>query len=107
MITECDSLGAAVKRFELKIAELEQSLVEKNDQIKDLEEGRGKVQLAGVQDEVLKSYKEGYRDCWGRFASGVAVDPSSNTFEIFLSDLKAKAGRDGVGSSNQALEGNP
>lgn len=34
-------------------------------------------------------------------ASGANPDPEANTFEIFLSDLHAKARQDGAGSSNQ------
>lgn len=45
LITECDSLSAAVKGFEIRVAELEQGLAEKTDLSKALEEECGKTQL--------------------------------------------------------------
>lgn len=112
-ITECDSLVAAVKNFELRLAELRQSLAEKENLLKLVEEERSKAcseldvvkgELTGLQDEALKTYEDGYRDCWGRFASGSNIDPSVNTFENFLADLREKASRDGATSSTQAHE---
>lgn len=113
LITECDTLTAVVKKFELKVAELQQQVFDKEGLVKDLAGERDKVradlddskqELTKLQGEALKSYEDGYQDCWNRFASGVNVNPASNTFEIFLSDLRAKASRDEAGSSNQAHE---
>lgn len=93
----------------MKIAELQEAFAEKGDLSKALEEeldkarlelGAVKLELVDVQGEALKSYEDGYRDCWSRFASGTNVDPAKNTFEDFLSDLRAKASRDEAGSSN-------
>lgn len=113
LITECDSLNSLVKNFELKLAELQNSLAEKEDLTKHVEGERNKAcselgavnkELADLQTELLKSYEEGYRDCWGRFATGTSAEPSANTFEAFLADLREKTARDGAASSNQAPE---
>lgn len=113
LITECDSLGHAVKNFELKIAELRQQLVETEDLLKLVGEERDKArselgvvkgELADLQSEALKTYEGGYRDCWDRFASRTNVNPFANTFQIFLADLREKNNRDGAVSSNQDPE---
>lgn len=79
------------------------NLAEEHDRFRSDLDGTRR-DLVNLQGEALKSYEEGYRDCWGRFASGVDVDPARNTFEEFLSELRAKASRDEAGSSNRAPE---
>lgn len=113
LITECESLTAMVKKLESQITELQQSLMEQEDFSKTVVGERDKArveldstrqELVRLQCEALKTFEDGYRDCWNRFASGASADPSANTFEVFLSDLRAKAGRDGAESSNQSPE---
>lgn len=115
LITECDSMTAALKKFELKTAELQQLLAKKGDLSRLLEEERDnarsevdavRLEVAAAQSEALKSYEDGYHDCWGRFASGPNVDPAKNTFEEFLLDLRVKENRDEAGSSNLDNEAN-
>lgn len=110
LITDRDTYSTMVKKFELRVAELERSLYEKDEALEAvkreregarLEVGEVRKELESLQCEALSAFEGGYRNCWSRFAGGANPDPRANTFEIFLSDLRAKGGQDGVGSSNQ------
>lgn len=72
LITDCDLYSSMVKKFELKVAELERSLCEKDEVLEvvkgerdgsRLEVVEAKKELASLQSEALNASKGGYRDC--------------------------------------------
>lgn len=116
LITECDSLGASVKDLKLKIANLKVAanvikeeyvgmenswIAAKADLVSKLDDLG--AQLARCQAESLKSFEEGYEECYTRLA-GVGIDVNSHTFDCYLADLQGKVENGGTGSSNHPIE---
>lgn len=99
LISECDSLGIKVKEQEVENCDLKVALdvykrdlaekesswaAEKASMTAKIDEVT--AQLAQCQEESLKSFKEGYRECVSRFA-GVEIDVKGHDFESYLGDL--------------------
>lgn len=114
LVTECDSLATTVKTQNGEIVEVKKTMAElkeKGDEVaKNLTEekdalvkelGEVKETLSVLEDESLKLFEEGYRECCSRVeARGLDIEPDK--FENYLVDLKERI-RKGVEESAKPL----
>lgn len=102
LVTECDALATTVKTWNGSLVEAKKSIEEldvkhgedmetlkkEKDEL-DNELKETKVSLGQLEDESLKLFEEGYRECWGRVKSR-GLDVESDSFETYLGELKGR-----------------
>lgn len=113
LITESDALAATVKtqngelvearralsELDLKHSEAVRSFCDEKDNLKkELEET--KVALGDLEEESLKLFEEGYRECWSRGdARGLDMEPDK--YETYLGEVKDRI-KKGVGEAGKS-----
>lgn len=71
---------------------MKQLIEEKENLKKELDETQ--ATLGQLEEESIRLFEEGYRECWGR-GEARGLDMESNKFETYLGELKEKI-KDGV-----------
>lgn len=112
LISECDALGVSVKDLKTENGGLEAALGALKDELAAKEESwiaekadlvakldSFGAQLASCQAESLKSFEDGYGECFNRFA-GAGFDVKEHGFNSYLADLQGKVEAGKTGSSN-------
>lgn len=107
LVMECDALAVTVmtqngdlanikkskKELETGHKEVVKQLTEENENLKkELDETQ--ATLGQLEEESIRLFEEGYRECWGR-GEARGLDMESNKFETYLGELKEKI-KDGV-----------
>lgn len=98
LVTEYDSLDVTIKTQNGEMAEVKKVKVEletkHSEAVKILEEdenlkkelGETKDALGDLDEESIKLFEEGYRECWGR-GEARALDMEPDKFEVYLGEL--------------------
>lgn len=102
LVTESDVLAVTVKTQNGEILELKKAISESDfnhdEVVKALNEDRDnlkkeledtKVSLADLEDESLKLFEEGYRECWGR-SEARGLDMNPDRLVAYLGELKER-----------------